>query len=142
MAEQRLSGGKIRNSTINLTDDYIEIKHFNELKLASEREINSLKADLKAIQDSSKSDLKKITQNEGNFKKIEIDYQKLSQVSKKQALIIAKNKEKFKALEEENQILHEEYMKVKSLMKNGAPSPAQLMRDRTSVFRDPTMKKD
>lgn len=46
--------------------------------------------------------MKKISQNEGNFKKIENDYQKLSQVSKKQALIIAKNKEKFKALEEEN----------------------------------------
>lgn len=40
LAEQRLSGGKIRSSTINLADDYIEIKHYNELKLASEREIN------------------------------------------------------------------------------------------------------
>ena len=78
LAEQRLSGGKIRSSTINLADDYIEIKHLNEFKLASEREINSLKADLKAIQDSSKSDMKKISQNEGNFKKIENDYQKLS----------------------------------------------------------------
>lgn len=51
-------------------------------------------------------------------------------------MIIAKNKEKLKALEEENQILIEEYHKIKSLMKNGAPSPANMKVFKTSMVRD------
>ena len=128
---------------INFADDYIEIKHFNEYKHTSEKEINQLKIELKLIQDSSKNDHTQLTLKEGNFQKIEGDYYKLKQTSKKQALIIGKNKEKLKGLEEENTILLEEYKKLKALVKNGAPSPANMkafgLRDRTSVFRDPSV---
>ena len=55
--------GKIRGSMINFADDYIEIKHFNDFKLTSEKEIKQLKTELKIIQDSSKNDLTELSLN-------------------------------------------------------------------------------
>ena len=62
--------------------------------------------------------------HEGNFKKVESEYNKMKSVSKQQALIIAKLKDKKKAVEEENQVLSEEYAKLKALVNAGAQSPS------------------
>jgi uncharacterized protein YaaN involved in tellurite resistance len=62
--------------------------------------------------------------HEGNFKKVESEYNKMKSVSKQQALIIAKLKDRKKAVEEENQVLSEEYAKLKALVNAGAQSPS------------------